>query len=82
MFFTAVTNLSGFWRAADGIPGGRMEEGGGGPTAYLEPGGRPTTSGGWRLECAMHMRLGAMAGARKASSGSWARWISRPAGWV
>jgi hypothetical protein len=45
--------IPGSWRAEGG---GRREEGGGGPMAYLEPGGRPTTSGAMAaggLECAM-----------------------------
>jgi hypothetical protein len=56
-----------------------MEEGGGGPAAYLEPGGRPTASGGsWRLAA------GASASGRDgwSAQGVWrllgavARWIA------
>jgi hypothetical protein len=58
--------LEGGWRREEGGGrGGRMEEG----AAYLEP--WRAADGVWRLE-----RLPAMAGARKASGCSWARWIA------
>jgi hypothetical protein len=72
--------IPGAWRAADGIPGGRMEEGGGGPAAYLEPGGPPTASGVWRLPARLCVWARWRLERARASAGSWARWISRPAG--
>jgi hypothetical protein len=61
------------WRAAYLEGGWRREEGGWRRGRHTwSPGERPTASGGsWRLE-----RLRAMAGARKASGCSWARWIA------